>query len=321
MGCGASSGGKSKSFKPKKGGKCLAPCPMDNGIGHTAVVMEEVKKDGNSTYTVYFPEYEPNLDFLPRSASKEDMAKYKQEKIQAVKNMIPGMGKKTTKTEGLTADQLKKNPFPTKLEIGTFKAVGIPQLDDIFNPAGAIVDFIKSSNNIIYTCWNEIFKLENKYDIHFVTLLKATSGSFDLTNPDAAALDSCDVPFKKEVALACIKMLLAAMNLAKSIPPLIEEIAPLVDSSIELTKDESADGGSSTTDKLKGMCDEAELAALEKMKAVKNALTNLLTLKAIPGALKALAETGSFTVKTIMKACTDADEKKDEKKEEEKKDC
>lgn len=245
---------------------------------------------------MYFPEYEPNLDIFPRSTGEEDLKKYKDEKKQAIKNMVPGLGKKTTKTENLKADQLKKNPFPAKMDIGTLKPVGIPDLDAIFNPAGAIIKTITLTNNLIYESWQEMFKLENKYDIHFITLLKATAGVFDPKNPDSAALDGCDVPFKKEVALVICKLLKAAIGLVASIPSLIVEMTKLVTDMTEKTKDESADGGESTKDKLTSMCEEAGLPPLEKMKAIKNALTNILTLKGLPAAMKAMVETGSFSV-------------------------
>jgi hypothetical protein len=304
MGCGSSSAkGGEKAFKPKKGGKCLAPCPMDGDKDRTAVILEVKGKGAETTYTVYFPEYEPTLEIFPRGTGDEDLKKYKAEKVQAIKNLVPGLGKKTTLTENLKADQLKKNPFPAKMDIGTLSPVGLPDLDDIFNPAGAIITTIKKTNNLIYECWKEIFRLENKYDIHFSILLKATAGIIDTENPSSAALDGCDVPFKKEVGLVIVKLLLAAIELVASIPPLVEEMTKLVSDMGEKTKDESEEGGKSTKDKLSDMCEGAGLPPLEKMKAIKNALTNILTLKAMPGAMKALVETGSFTVDCITTAC------------------
>lgn len=298
MGCGGSKAGVMGSgggkWSPKKDQPCLAPCPWDNDEDHFAIVMEE-KKDDN-TFSVYFPEYEPQLTSPPKGTGEADLQAFAEEKKLAIKNMVPGLGKKVSRKDGFTADQLKESPYPQKIGQKTLKKVGIPDLDEILDPAGAIITTLGTVNDSIYGAWDSIFKLEKKYDIPFPMILRCLSGTIDTEDPAKQAIDACKTDFEKDVATTLIKLLMEAKKALETLPSLVESMSAIGEKAEELTKEEE---GKKKTDKLKEMCESAGLPPLEQMKAVKNAVTNLMTVKDSVKLLNKLVVTCKFSYSTL----------------------
>lgn len=299
MGCGSSTKGGNTEFKPKEGRKCLAACNLNNGKMTTAYIIGQDKED--KTWSVYFPQFEPQLTTLPKGSSPEDIKAFKEEKVKAIKNMVPGLGKKESKQEKIPGDKLQKNPFPTKIGKKSFSEVGLPKLDDIFNPAGALLATLTTMNDLIFTCWDKLFNLEDKYDLPFPTLLKCMAK--EIPNPFdglESLFDSMD-GFRKDVGVAILFMAKSAMDSLKTIPKLLEEITELATKGKQATEEE----GKTTKEVLQEMA--ADLDPMAKLKALKNAGMNLKTLADMPKIATKLKETIEFTV-NLFKGVFDKDE-------------
>lgn len=243
---------------------------------------------------MYFPEYEPQLTSPPKGTGEEDVKAFLEEKKLAVKNMIPGLGKKVSQKD-FKAEQLKESPYPRKIGEKKIKKVGIPDLDEILEPTGAIITTVTTVNDILYNAWDILLKLEKKYDIPVPMIIRCVCGTIDPEDPAKQALDACDTDFKKDVAKALLQLLNEAKKALQTLPPLVESMMQIGEKAEELTNEE----GKSKPDKLKEMCESAGLPPLETMKAVKNAVTNLLVVKDTVTILKKLTVTCKFSYTTL----------------------